>query len=182
MAHPDRVLTRFLERQCEEGTALAEQSDLLELKPLGPTPYVAYLARLRCTGLVRGADGVVEHDDFLVGIHFPESYLRHFDTARVLTWCEPAAIWHPNIRKPFICVGRMQPGTPLVDLLYQVFEIVTYRNVETREPNALNRDACVWARAHMGRFPLDRRPLKRRLRAGADGDANRHPASGRAEP
>ncbi|HVR30785.1 MAG TPA: hypothetical protein VMS86_14780 [Thermoanaerobaculia bacterium] len=31
-----------------------------------------------------------------------------------------------------------------------------------REDDALNREACVWARANQHRFPLDRRPLKRR--------------------
>lgn len=30
-----------------------------------------------------------------------------------------------------------------------------------REDDALNKPACVWARAHRDRFPLDRRPLKR---------------------
>ena len=37
-AHTDRVLGRFLERQLEEGTALAAASDLLDLAPLGPAP------------------------------------------------------------------------------------------------------------------------------------------------
>ena len=124
-----------------------------------------YFAHFHCTGLVRRAGQVVEHHDFLVGIHLPDAYLRRFDTARVLTWCEPFEVWHPSIRPPFVCVGRMQPGTPLVDLLYQLYEIITYHNVEMREHNALNHEACAWARNNLHRFPVDRKPLRRRVRA-----------------
>jgi len=169
MAHPDRILTRFLERQLEEGMALAAQSDLLDLTPLGPHPAPAYVARFECRGLVRRGGQVLEHDEFHVGLHFDEAYLRRFDTARVLTWLAPAEPFHPNIARPYVCVGRMPAGTPLVDLLYQVFEIITYHNVEMREPNALDHEACVWARRNQHRFPLDRRPLKRRTRATAGG-------------
>jgi hypothetical protein len=181
-AHTDRVLTRFLARQREEGMGLAAASDLLELTPLGPAPAPAYLARFRCRGLVRRGAQVLEHDDFLVGIHFPEWYLRRFETARVLTFIEPDDIFHPNIRKPFICVGRMQPGTGLVDLLYQVFEIITYRNVEMREPEALNHEACVWARRNVHRFPVDDRPLKRRVLTAAAGGQRTAPAPRKASP
>ena len=31
-----------------------------------------------------------------------------------------------------------------------------------REDDALNREACAWARHHADRYPVDRRPLKRR--------------------
>jgi hypothetical protein len=34
--------------------------------------------------------------------------------------------------------------------------------VTMREDDALNRAACQWARQHPERFPVDRRPLKRR--------------------
>jgi len=163
MTYQDRVLNGFLERQREEGMALAAASDLLELTPLGSGPATAaYFAHFDCKGLVRRAGQVVEHDHFLVGIQFPDAYLRRFDTARVLSLCQPTEIWHPNIRPPFICAGRMQPGTPLVDLLFQVFEIIVYLNVEMREHNALNPDACVWARNNLHHFPVDRRPLRRR--------------------
>ena len=66
---------------------------------------------------------------------------------------------------PFICPGRIVPGMSLVDLLYQVYEILTYQKLTTHD--ALNREAAAWARANQGRFPTDRRPLKRRpARAG----------------
>jgi hypothetical protein len=61
---------------------------------------------------------------------------------------------------PLICVGRLKPGTWLVDLLYQCYEIITYQKVTMREDDALNPLACVWSREHQQRFPIDRRPLK----------------------
>ncbi len=60
-----------------------------------------------------------------------------------------------------ICVGHVQPGIGLVDLLYQVWEVLTYRRVVMREDDALNADACRWARSNQARFPTDGRPFKR---------------------
>jgi len=171
MTRDDPIMPGFLEQQYVEGMALDRASDILNLVPLDEPPTVAtYLARFRCTGLVHRNGQILEHGEHLVGIHFPDEYLRHFDTARVLSWIEPDEPWHPNIRFPFICAGAMQPGTPLVDLLYQVFEIITWQNLETREFNALNGDACKWARRNHDRLPLERVPLKRR-----QDTANRQP-------
>ena len=169
MAHHDALFNPFLEKQEKEGRVLATSSDLFQLTPLEYREIpAAYLVRFNCLGLLHHAGQVVEHDDFLVGIRFPDDYLCRFDTAQVLTWLEPFDVWHPNIRPPFICAGRMQPGTPLVDLIYQLYEIITYQNVEMREDNALNRDACSWARNNLHRLPVDRRSLKHRLRAQED--------------
>ena len=179
MAQHDHRFSQFLEQQHEEGMPLAAASDRVDLRPLGTAsiraasinaestntaPINTYLAHFNCTGLVRQNGEVFEQSDFVVGICFPDAYLSHFDTARVLSWCAPNEIWHPNIRMPFACAGNMQPGTSLVDLLFQIHEMITYQNVEMREHNALNKEACAWARNNTHRFPVDRRPLKRRLR------------------
>lgn len=161
------VMNGFLSRQLEDGLKLASASDLLHLLPMPDAefPPYRYLARFRCKGLVTAPDGdVVEADCFDVGIQFPEDYLRIAEPSRVLTWLYPENVWHPNIFGPAraICVGRMAPGTPLVDLLYQIFEIISYRKVTMREDDALNRACCQWARQNMTRFPVDSRPLKRR--------------------
>lgn len=179
----DRILDGFLARQRQEGLALAAQSDLLSLQPIDDASD-RYLAEFRCTGLVeRGPGDVVEADRFLVGIHFPSSYLREVNPFRVLTWLAPRQVWHPNISAthPLICVGRLAPGTGLVDILYQVFEIVTWNKVTMREDDALNLAACQWARQHRDRFPVDRRPLKRRpLAVRIDETASRSAADGPA--
>jgi hypothetical protein len=161
----DPVLARFLERQHTEGMALARESDLLDLVPCAGSPPDRYLATFSCRGLVREPDGaIVEASPFLVGIWLHSEYLRVADPIRVVTWLGPPNVWHPNIsdKGPFICLGRLLPGTPLADLLHQTLEIVSWNRVTMREDDALNRDACVWARNNRDRFPVDRRPLKRR--------------------
>lgn len=160
----DPVFQRFLERQYEEGMTLAAASDLLELfVPLLSPPSV--VARFRCKGLVRLPDGAIEEADcFEAGIWFPPDYLRRCEPFEILRWFGPPNIWHPNISDtaPLICVGRLAPGTPLVDILYQIFEIITWTKYTPREDDSLNKACCSWARQNQHRFPVDRRPLKRR--------------------
>jgi ubiquitin-protein ligase len=73
-------------------------------------------------------------------------------------------IWHPNVSAdlPLICIGHLTPGTSLVDILYQVYDILTYQKYNPREDDCLNRGACSWAREREHQFPIDGRPLKRR--------------------
>ena len=161
----DKIFEAFLKRQYEEGMALAGASDLLELLPMGGDPPDRYIAQFRCKGLVRPQNSdVSETDYFEVGIWFPSDYLRRADPFQILTWLGPSNVFHPNIsdKMPFICVGKLAPNTALVDILYQCFEIITFNKVTMREDDALNMQACVWARENQQRFPIDRRPLKRR--------------------
>jgi hypothetical protein len=160
----DRIRDAFLVRQLEEGRALAAESDLLHLVPSGE-PADRYVARFSCRGLVeRPPHSIVEWDRFEVGIWFPRDYLRVVDPFRVVSWLGPRGVWHPNIASaaPVICVGRLVPGTGLVDILYQVFEVITWNKVTMREDDALNKAACQWARQNRHKFPVDERPLKRR--------------------
>ncbi len=164
----DRIMEGFLSRQYEAGMQLAGESDLLDLIPLAtPTPN-RYIAHFTCSGLIRSRRGeILEENDFAVEIWFPDDYLRSRDRSlpyRVLSWLMPRSIWHPNISNelPLICVGRLTPGTDLVTIIYQVHEIITYNKVTMVETDALNKEACAWARRNLHRFPIDRRPLKRR--------------------
>jgi hypothetical protein len=159
----DPIYQRFMERQLAEGMALAEASDIvrLHLPPVAPPHFVA---EFLCKGLIKDADGEIrEANDFHVGIWFPRDYLRRADPFEMLRVFTPN-IWHPNISGdlPIICVGRITPGTPLVDILYQVYEIISYQKYNPRENDSLNRFACSWARENQHRLPTDRRPLKRR--------------------
>jgi hypothetical protein len=156
----DKILNLFLQTQRVEGAKLAAESDLLELSAIDDQHYIATYT---CKGLVRDAAGVVhEHDRFGVGIRFPGNYLRSVNPGEILTWRGPAEIWHPNIGVPFICLGSIVPGTPLVELLHRCFEVISYQNVTMREDDALNPPACAWARRNRDRFPVDTRPIKRR--------------------
>jgi hypothetical protein len=157
----DVVFRSFLARQFEEGMKLASSSDLLDLVSLGESPPDRYVAVFRCKGLVLSPQSVpVEADRFHVGIWFPSDYLRRADPFQVLTWLQPAEVFHPNIKSPAVCIGPIAPGTTLVNLLYRLFEVVTFREVTTIEDNALDLEACAWVRRTRHLFPVDRRPLK----------------------
>lgn len=164
----DKIFESFLQRQFQEGMSLADGSDLLELYPVfaeDGSPPQEYLARLRCKGLIKSNGEVFEWDCFEILIYFPSDYLRTANAFQVLSWSYPIQVFHPNIsdKSPFICIGRLAPGTSLVDILFQCWEIITYNKVTMREDDALNPQACVWARQHRQEFPVDRRPLKRRV-------------------
>lgn len=159
----DAIYQRFMERQRIEGMALAESSDILRLHipPMAPPHFVA---EYFCKGLIRDAAGEIkEANRFQVGIWFPADYLRRADPFEMLRMFTPN-VWHPNISPdlPLICTGHITPGTSLVDILFQVFEILAYMKYTPVEKNSLNPLACSWARENQDRFPIDRRPLKRR--------------------
>ncbi len=158
----DAILTSFLARQHEDLTELAAHSDVVEILQHGPVPPDYYILRFHCRGLIKTPEGIAEADAFDVGLRFPEDYLRRVSVPEVITWLWPPSIFHPNIRFPFICVGRMRPGTAITDLAYQIYETITYHRVVMREDDALNHEACAWARQHQERFPLETRPLRRR--------------------
>jgi len=119
---------------------------------------------------VRTGSEIKEADDFFVGIWMPEDYLSCVEPFRIVSWLAPDNVFHPNIgRGPLrssgplsICLGRIKPCMALVDLIYQCWEIITYSKATMREDDALNWDACRWARRNTHRFPIDTRPLKRR--------------------
>jgi hypothetical protein len=160
----DPYVSRFLERQRAEGLALAAASDLIELEehPFAPPNFVV---TFRCKGLVRSPDGEIEEANFFqAGIWFPPDYLRRADPFEVLRWFAPSNIWHPNISStvPLVCVGKIAPGTTLVELILQLYDIITYRKYTPREDDALNHACCAWARDNQRRFPVDQRPLRRK--------------------
>ena len=122
MNPPDPIFGAFLERQAEEGRALAQASDILDLDCLPTGQH--FLAHYACRGLVKGPDNVErEAEGFHVCVFFGAAYLRTVNPIEVLTFLGPLNTFHPNLAfgAPFICVGRITPGMPLVDLLYQVY-------------------------------------------------------------
>jgi len=153
----DKIYAAFLMRQLEEGVALARASDLVKIVPVAPQ---AFAVDLHCKGLVRKTDGEVRMADrFRVGIWFPSDYLRRAHPVEVVTWLGPPDVFHPNIKAPLVCIGRLVPATPLIDIVFRVFRIVSYQMVAMHD--ALNLDASAWARQNQNRFPVDNRPLKR---------------------
>jgi hypothetical protein len=159
----DNILRDFLRENVKEGLALAEQSDLFRLT-IGPgDPPSRLVAEFRCKGLCRDRDSgdVSETALFRVGLWFGPTYVRGpVDQARTLTWLGPREIWHPNISDiaPLICIGDIQPATPLTSLCYRIYDLIVYRRYAAA--NAFNDAASQWARNNQHRFPVDPRPLK----------------------
>lgn len=182
----DRVFQAFLEREQQAGLALAEASDILSLVPIGASPANRYLAEFHCKGLIYEAGEIRTCDRFLIGFAFPEDYCRRPDAGALVNLLAPQNVWHPNVRFPVICPGMMPAGSGLVDLIFQCYEILTYGQMGLTDP--LNEAACRWARRNMDRFPLDRRPLRRRANAAKQHDSERGlslpewPADGEGSP
>jgi len=161
----DPILCAFLERQTQEGLELAAGSDILDLECLPTGQH--FIAHFSCRGLVKELDGTVqEASGFHVGLFLGADYLRTLSHPyEVVTLISPFNVFHPNVAAPFICLGRIVPGTPLVDLLFEAHEVLSGQKVTMREEDALNREACSWYRANQSRLPVDPRPLLRRLLA-----------------
>lgn len=160
---PDRIFEEFLGHQFEEGMALAAESDILNLIPNRGPHSDRYIAEYACRGLVKNNQGEVEEfNKFAAGISFPDDYLRRTDMSMVVSYLGPSpSPFHPNIRPPFICT-HITPGTRLVDILYNCYELFIWRLKNTGD-EGLNHEASQWARHQdPSWFPLDRRPLRRR--------------------
>ena len=158
----DPVYQGFMESQLAEGMALPEASDILDLHvcPMAPPNFVA---EFHCKGLTREDAGEIReaNESFMVGVWFPDDYLRRASTFDVLRMLTPG-VWHPNVRDHLICIGALTAGTPLVDILHRTYEVLTYQLCNPVENNSLNKAACAWARRNQQMFPVDGRPLKRR--------------------
>lgn len=160
---PDKILESFLERQLRDGLALNESSDLVKILPLDPQHY---LAAFECKGFVKSPSGAVEvAEHFEAGIYFGPDHLRRLEPTSVVAWFGPSNVWHPNIAPAHraVCIGNMSAGVTLVELIYQLFEIITWRRVTMH--HSLNWEASQWARNNRDRYPVDTRPLRRRALA-----------------
>lgn len=155
---PDSIFEGFLEDQIREGLELVRTSELLTILPLDRQRYVVEFG---CKGLVRAADGEVRTASrFAAGIQFGPNHLRKVEPLEVVRWFGPVNVWHPNIRPEMgaVCIGRMGPGVGLVELVYQLFEMVTWRRATLHD--ALNHEAAQWARNHWDGKPVEERGLR----------------------
>jgi len=162
----DEILADFLREQFVAGIRLASESDLLTLTPLRGNPPSQYVLEFRCKGLAKDERGAIVECDgpWGFGINFPASYLRGgFHPSEVLAYLGPLKNpFHPNLRPPFVCF-EVRPATSLSDLVFSIFELVTWSLVSTHD-EGLNHEASQWYRNQkdLRTFPIDRRPLKRR--------------------
>lgn len=160
----DIVFNSWLERQYRDALALACASDVLRIacEPDAQPPR-QFIAQFDCPTMVCNGECVTRVQGFAVHFHFPPEYLRvPVGVGHLINLIAPR-VFHPNVSHPFICVGPVAPGTSLLELIYRVYEILSFQKFTPREDNALNRDACVWTRRHLDLLPLSRAPLKRRV-------------------
>jgi hypothetical protein len=162
----DPVIHRWLEKNIAEAMALAAESDILKLRTIARAenaPPQHVIARFECRTYILKHNGEVGTSDHAaVGIYLPDHYLRQANAYEVLTWLTPKNAFHPNIRGSAICVGErfFKPGTPLVELIFQLYSIVSFQKWAAHAP--LNDAAAQWSRSHGDMLPADPRPLKRR--------------------
>lgn len=111
----DLIFKLWLESQKADVEALNAGSDRVHV--MASEDDRTYKVVFACNGLMVGPEGdVVETDCYLVGIHFPDDYLRRFEPGRTIYLFDPITTFHPNVNRSAICVGRMAPGTGIVDL------------------------------------------------------------------
>lgn len=162
----DPIKSDFDAKQFAAAAALAAESDLLSLAPVPSSDPVPnrYIAEFRTIGLARNAAGeIVEHAVWAFGIWMPPNYLRGgFHPGEVVTYLGPVREpWHPQIRPPFVCL-LIRPGMPLTEILLTLHDLISWNLVSTHD-EGLNHAASQWSRHQpASRFPVDRRPLKRR--------------------
>jgi hypothetical protein len=155
-------MREFLIAQAEAAESLNRRTDRVRVVVQPGRPPTRHLLIFDCRSLVAGPDRrIVEADRFIVGVNFSADHLDRLDAARLVCLIAPLRAFHPNIRWPRVCVGHLYSGSPLVDIVEQIYDILTYRNVTMREEDALNPSVCAWARANASRFPIDERPLFR---------------------
>ena len=157
----DFIRESWLQCQLEEGMQFAVACDVFTLHPGPGSPPHEYIARFDCPTMVQAQGAIMQHTGFDVLIQFPLDYLRSVpNPAGVVALLSPQNAYHPNVAPPFCCVGDIAPGTSLIELIYQIYEIMSFQKLTPSEHNALNSDACSWARDHMDLFPLTSRSLR----------------------
>ena len=163
----DPVLDAFLRAQLVQARRLAAESDLLRIQPEAGDAPRRYLVHFHGEGLVRSPEGAIQRTNhFVVGVAFPDDYLRGLVTHQLVTMLAPTNVWHPNVDGYGICLGKLPAGTGIVDLIFQVADIITFKKFSPHD--GISPAACEWARHQpRGTFPIDRRPLK--WRAPAEG-------------
>ncbi len=160
----DAVLEAYLYDTHRRAMEFAAASDVIRLQAGPGNPPHVYLAHFDAPCYVFGPAGEVGlHQGFTLGISFPPDYLRAtlVPAQNLLHFVDPREVWHSNIRWPFICIGHIAPGCDIVEILLRVYELATFqRKASPDEFDALNPDACRWARQHWPVEATTRMPLK----------------------
>ena len=150
----DQVFRAFLTNTLADSLAMCARSDVLRMEPepqTAPSSYICTFAVPYLRRLPSGTVGV-SAGPVVCFIAFPQDYLYSTDPhlyLRVASVLTPDFV-HPNVA-PYgaLCLGAaFRAGTPLNALVWELYEMVTYRNRNVDERNALAPDACRLIRAN----------------------------------
>jgi ubiquitin-protein ligase len=165
---------RRLDADARKIRALADQSDLIDVRAIGDAPGrppEMWEATYRCKGIIgKNADDSPVYGEYhRVRIELGRDYPL---APPAFKWLTP--ILHPNIegREPHrVCIDqtRWQAGRHLDSVILMMGEMVQYKNyhAEDTPPYPLDHDAAIWAKGaeRAGYFsktrPVDPRPLLR---------------------
>jgi hypothetical protein len=127
-----------------------------EEENIPPERYYVYFKNVRGIRLVQNPSGNNKELE-IVKEHKIEIYL-HSDYPRLKPQCNILSdAFHPNFRMASpndVCIGDYwASGETLVDIIYQVGEMILYQNYNVTSP--LNGIAAKWAKENVQLFPLD---------------------------
>jgi len=155
----DQLFIDFLEDQHDPAMALDQESNMIKIHPKGPKPYQEYDVEFFCKGLVQTRTGIEKVEGFLVNFNFPSEYLRRENPSEIITILWPFPVFHPNCLFHLICTGHKRKGTMLSEFIHSCHRIFTYQMYNLDRNEAMNKNAWLFARKNVHRFPVDDRPL-----------------------
>ena len=134
-ASMDMVFESWLERQYADGMSLCSLSDVLTLvSGPGRFPPRRFIAQFNSPTMVRAGAEVTRTEGFVVLLQFPTDYLRLArDAGQIVNLLAPVNAFHPNVAPPFICIGQVAPGTGSIELVFRVYEVLTFQKMAPRE-------------------------------------------------
>jgi len=146
----DPIYQQFVRTQRRAAALFASANPgLCEIQPM---PEPRFLVRFHCPVLFRRPGEAIRVGHGCdVGITLGPDYLRRIDPG-VATLLTPF-VFHPNMRGGGVCLGRIAPATPLIDILVQLYEMLVWQAFTPND--CLDADAAQWARNHPERVPLE---------------------------
>lgn len=146
---------RRLYNDYERLQSLVAQSAMIRILRTENNPPEKYQLALTCRGVqdVQG-DQPVYSEYHVVDIYLPAGYPTQPPQVVMRT-----TVYHPNIAPSGpVCIGKWFAAKWLDELVYQLVEMIQYKNMNPDDP--LNTYAAQWARRNAGSFPVDRRQIR----------------------
>ncbi|MBN2410576.1 hypothetical protein JXQ31_02715 [candidate division KSB1 bacterium] len=150
----DTIFERFLKNMQAEARELQKNSDNVLIVPDAGNPPFRYLVTFKeMSFLISNEQGVrLITAPLSVVINFPEDYLHSLDSnlyLKIVNLLRPD-FFHPNAKFPVVCLGHefLMTSPGLTEIISHLYNILTYRNMNVSEADAMNFDACVYLREH----------------------------------